>query len=267
MSNIKKVLSLMLAAAMMLGMMLVPTSAAQFKDANEITYNEEVAIAAGLRKDRTVGYLAKKVGKPVDEVEKIAKHLAWIGVFRCTYDKKLGEDVYFMQIFAPGIMEMLVNNQELLDTQALLPEGADSVTIFVNPRAKTRTDLTACVSFDSGATWSHTKLIWKADCAYIELGDPGVPHAVLEIPGLRWEDRDALREQAKSLRYDPAFPKGANVNLYAWLDKTSIRILTYERGVENFTLACGTGSSALASILWKRKRFNRRNSINLEHRL
>ena len=55
------------------------------------------------------------------------------------------------------------------ECQALLPEGADSVTIFVNPRAKTRTDLTACVSFDSGATWSHTKLIWKADCAYTSL--------------------------------------------------------------------------------------------------
>ena len=76
----------------------------------------DVAIAAGLRKNRTAGYLAKKVGKPVEEVEKLAKHLAWIGVFRCTYDEKLGEDVYFMQIFAPGIMEMLVNNQELLDT-------------------------------------------------------------------------------------------------------------------------------------------------------
>ena len=76
----------------------------------------DVAIAAGLRKERTVGYLAKKVGKSVEEVEKLAKHLAWIGVFRCTYDEKLGEDVYFMQIFAPGIMEMLVNNQELLDT-------------------------------------------------------------------------------------------------------------------------------------------------------
>ena len=44
----------------------------------------DVAIAAGLRKERTVGYLAKKVGKPVEEVEKLAKHLAWIGVFRCT---------------------------------------------------------------------------------------------------------------------------------------------------------------------------------------
>ena len=92
----------------------------------------------------------------------------------------------------------------------------------------------------------------KGDIAYVELGDPGVPHAVLEIPGLRWEDRDALREQAKSLRYDPAFPKGANVNLYAWLDKTTIRILTYERGVEDYTLACGTGSASTVAVLWRK---------------
>jgi diaminopimelate epimerase len=77
-----------------------------------------------------------------------------------------------------------------------------------------------------------------------------VPHAVLEIPGLRWEDRDALREQAKALRYDPAFPKGANVNLYTWLDKNTIRILTYERGVEDYTLACGTGSGSTVVVLW-----------------
>ena len=76
----------------------------------------DVAIAAGLRKSRTAEYLAKKVGKSVDEVEKIAKHLAWIGVFRCTRNPETGVDEYFMQIFAPGIMEMLVNNQELLDT-------------------------------------------------------------------------------------------------------------------------------------------------------
>ena len=90
----------------------------------------------------------------------------------------------------------------------------------------------------------------KGDIAYVELGDPGVPHAVLEIPGLRWEDRDALRAQSKSLRYDPAFPKGANVNLYTWLNEDTIRILTYERGVEDYTLACGTGSSSTVVVLW-----------------
>lgn len=71
-----------------------------------------------MRKERTVEYLAKKVGKPVDTVQKIAGHLAWIGVFRITKDPEDGKDRFFMQIFAPGIMEMLVNNQELLETHS-----------------------------------------------------------------------------------------------------------------------------------------------------
>ena len=51
----------------------------------------DVAIACGLRKERTAEYLAKKVGKPVEEVQKIAEHLAWIGVFRVTKDKTDGK--------------------------------------------------------------------------------------------------------------------------------------------------------------------------------
>ena len=90
----------------------------------------------------------------------------------------------------------------------------------------------------------------KGDIAYVELGNPGVPHGVLEVPGLSWDDRDALREQSKALRYDPAFPKGANINLYTWLDENTIRILTYERGVEDYTLACGTGSASTVVVLW-----------------
>ena len=92
----------------------------------------------------------------------------------------------------------------------------------------------------------------KPDCAYVELGNPGVPHAVKEVPGLQWEDREQLREMAKSLRYDPAFPKGANVNLYTVLGGGEIRILTYERGVEDYTLACGTGCGSTAAALWLR---------------
>lgn len=90
----------------------------------------------------------------------------------------------------------------------------------------------------------------KEDVAYIELGNPGVPHAVKEIPDLKWEQADELRDLAKKLRYDAAFPKGANVNLYTWTGKDEIRILTYERGVEDYTLACGTGSASAAVSLW-----------------
>ncbi len=90
----------------------------------------------------------------------------------------------------------------------------------------------------------------KGDVAYVELGDPGVPHAVKEVPGLTWEDGPRLWEEAKALRFDPAFPKGANANLYTWLDDTTIRILTFERGVEDYTLACGTGTGSTAAALW-----------------
>ena len=90
----------------------------------------------------------------------------------------------------------------------------------------------------------------RADAAYVELGDPGVPHAVVEQPGLLWEDREQLRERAVQLRHDPAFPKGANVNFYTRLGEDTVRILTYERGVEDYTLACGTGSAATAVALW-----------------
>ncbi len=90
----------------------------------------------------------------------------------------------------------------------------------------------------------------KPGVTYVELGDPGVPHAVMEVPGLDWSQREALRPMAHALRHDPAFPKGANANLYTWLDDSTIRILTFERGVEDYTLACGTGSGSTAAALW-----------------
>lgn len=96
---------------------------------------------------------------------------------------------------------------------------------------------------------SHFDPNRKKDCAYVELGNPGVPHAVKQIPGLSWNQSEELREMAKSLRYDEAFPKGANVNLYDWISEDEIRILTYERGVEDYTLACGTGSASVAFLL------------------
>ena len=92
----------------------------------------------------------------------------------------------------------------------------------------------------------------KGDIAYIELGTPGVPHAVAELPDLNWEMAEDLREQGKSLRYDPAFPKGANVNFFTWIGEDTVRVMTYERGVEDYTLACGTGCGSTAVTLWLR---------------
>lgn len=91
----------------------------------------------------------------------------------------------------------------------------------------------------------------KENVAYVELGDPGLPHAIVQMPSLAWEQRDELRARARALRFDRAFPKGANVNFYAWVGEGRIRVLSYERGVEDYTLACGTGTAATAAVLWK----------------
>ena len=90
----------------------------------------------------------------------------------------------------------------------------------------------------------------KPGVAYVELGNPGVPHGITQVPGLCWEKAPQLWEFAKGLRHDPAFPKGANINLYTHLEPGVVRVLTFERGVEDYTLACGTGCGSVAVTLW-----------------
>ncbi len=72
----------------------------------------------------------------------------------------------------------------------------------------------------------------------------GVPHVVIFSEGL---DELPLISLGPEIRYHKRFrPKGTNVNLAEVRGKHKIRIRTYERGVEDETLACGTGSVAAA---------------------
>ena len=74
----------------------------------------------------------------------------------------------------------------------------------------------------------------------------GVPHVV--IPVAKIDDADVRREGA-AIRYHKVFsPNGANVNFIEKRGTNKIAIRTYERGVENETLACGTGIVASALI-------------------
>ncbi len=97
---------------------------------------------------------------------------------------------------------------------------------------------------------SVLELSRKENVAYVELGNPGIPHAVAEYQGDLWADAEKLRSGMQALRHDPAFPKGANVNFYQWIGENEIRVLTFERGVEDYTLACGTGCGSVAATLW-----------------
>jgi diaminopimelate epimerase len=74
----------------------------------------------------------------------------------------------------------------------------------------------------------------------------GVPHVVIPVP--RIDDVDVQQEGA-AVRYHEMFlPKGANVNFIEKRGPKKIAIRTYERGVEDETLACGTGIVASAII-------------------
>ena len=87
------------------------------------------------------------------------------------------------------------------------------------------------------------------DCAYVELGDPGIPHAAVPIAGLRDYDAAALLRLGRTLRHYPDFPKGANVNFYEIIGPDHVYERTYERGVEDFTYACGTGTGSVVTVL------------------
>jgi diaminopimelate epimerase len=74
----------------------------------------------------------------------------------------------------------------------------------------------------------------------------GVPHAVVFVPDA---DQAMVRQLGAEIRFHQHFaPKGANVNFVQVLGPNSIRVRTYERGVEGETLACGTGVAASALI-------------------
>jgi len=74
----------------------------------------------------------------------------------------------------------------------------------------------------------------------------GVPHYVEFVDDL--ESVDVIG-RGRIIRRDTArFPQGTNVNFVQVTGNGTIRVRTYERGVENETLACGTGATAAAIV-------------------
>lgn len=74
----------------------------------------------------------------------------------------------------------------------------------------------------------------------------GVPHVVVFVDELI--DYPVI-EHGSALRYYEHFqPSGTNVNFAQIIGENHIAIRTYERGVENETLACGTGMTACALV-------------------
>ncbi|GAB4375755.1 MAG: diaminopimelate epimerase [Salibacteraceae bacterium] len=79
--------------------------------------------------------------------------------------------------------------------------------------------------------------------------DTGSPHVVIFVSDL---SKPGLMDEARNIRYSEPFAKeGVNVNFVS-AHQNLLEIRTYERGVEDETLACGTGVTAAAIVAHKR---------------
>lgn len=80
-------------------------------------------------------------------------------------------------------------------------------------------------------------------------GTVGVPHVVIFRQDVESMRADLLLNWGRKIRYAlDVFPKGTNVNFVEVAGSSRIIVRTYERGVENETLACGTGSIASSIV-------------------
>ena len=87
------------------------------------------------------------------------------------------------------------------------------------------------------------------DCSYVELGNPGIPHIAVAVEGLKDYPTRELFDLGRKMRYHESLPKGANINFYEITGEDQVYERTYERGVEDFTYACGTGTGSMVTVL------------------
>ena len=112
-----------------------------------------------------------------------------------------------------------------------------------------------CVRFDEVIEAEGTEWI----CSYVELGNPGIPHCVVAIEGLMEYPEDKLYRLGQALRNYEGYPKGANVNFFEITGNDNVFERTFERGVEDFTYACGTGTGSVVTVLTLQGKVSGRN--------
>lgn len=76
--------------------------------------------------------------------------------------------------------------------------------------------------------------------------DTGVPHVVVFVES--YDMIDVLQLGSLIRHHEEFMPAGTNVNFVLPLENGGFKVRTYERGVENETMACGTGAVASALV-------------------
>ncbi|MFT4027998.1 MAG: diaminopimelate epimerase [Novosphingobium sp.] len=118
--------------------------------------------------------------------------------------------------------------------------------------------------------WDRIPLAYAMDTLHMpvgwnELEDPvgvnmGNPHAVFFVPDC---DAVALEHLGPLIEHDPLFPQRVNVNVATVVDRETVRLRVWERGVGE-TRACGTGACATAVAAMRRGLTGRRVTIRLQ---
>jgi len=81
--------------------------------------------------------------------------------------------------------------------------------------------------------------------------DTSTPHLVALLEDVEALEVHDVASEGARFRRDPRWdPPGTNVNFVAALDRHAVRMRTFEKGVEDETLSCGTGSAASAILTW-----------------
>ena len=171
-------------------------------------------------------------------------------------------------------------------TGSLCGNGARCAILFAKENGMLKSNLTKFLSNDSeysGEFISEKEIRFNlSDPKKIKLGfkvkagnqlisanfiDTGSPHVVIFIEDILIDPINPKKnyknindvpvvELGREIRYLPEFsPGGANVN-FLQIEKSQLKIRTYERGVEAETLACGTGSVAAALVSNLVKKFS-----------
>lgn len=149
-----------------------------------------------------------------------------------------------------GEVEMCGNGTRCVSRFAYLKGIAGSEMTFETLKGPVRSEVNGrivkvCMPMPTGFAMD-VDIEFQQGWRTVDFINTGVPHVVIAVDSLL---DHPVREQGRAVRYHSRFsPEGANADFMQVTGPGQLQVRTYERGVEDETLACGTGAIACALV-------------------